>query len=139
MRVGVAAIGHAFLPLDAGPKAAVGEAVVGFGAVERLSELALGDVADEAEVASAGLQETVTIDEAQGCAIPGAAQQGGELGAASAHRVEDGGELLGEQEQTALERRRALVRLPAGQALASPGVRPPRSGRKVDLAAGRAC
>ena len=59
-----------------GPKTAVGETVVGFGAVERLGEFALGDVTDEAEVASAGLHEAITVEHAQGSAIPGAAQQG---------------------------------------------------------------
>ena len=88
--------------LHEGPKAAVGEAVVGFGAVERLGELALGDVTDEAEVASAGLHEAVTVEHAQGSAIPGAAQQGRELGAAAAHGVQHGGEFLGEHEQTAI-------------------------------------
>ena len=62
--------------LDAGPKAAVGETVVSFGAVERVSELTLGDVTDEAEMASTYLQETVTVEQAQGAAIPSAAKQG---------------------------------------------------------------
>ncbi len=57
--------------LHPGPKTAVGEAVVGFGAVERLGELSLGDVTDEAEVASACLQEPVTVEHAQSAAIPG--------------------------------------------------------------------
>ena len=77
--VEVAAIGQTLAALDAGPKAAVGEAVVGFGAVKRLRELALGDVTDEAEVASTGVDEPITVEEAQGYAIPGAAQQRGEL------------------------------------------------------------
>ena len=75
---------------------------MGFGAVERLGELALGDVTDEAEVASASLQEAVTVEHAQDAAIPGAAQQRRELGAAAAHRVEHGGEFLGEHQETAL-------------------------------------
>ena len=87
---------------DAGPKAAVGETVVGFGAVERFGELALGDVTDEAEVASTCLHEAVTVEHAQGAAIPGAAQQRRELGAAAAHGVQHGGEFLGEHEETAI-------------------------------------
>jgi hypothetical protein len=55
----------------AGPKTAVGEAVVGFGAVERVGELSLGDVTDEAEVASACLQEAVTVEDAQRHGISG--------------------------------------------------------------------
>ena len=94
--------GRHWVRCDDGPKAAVGETVVGFGAVERLGELALGDVTDEAEVASAGLHEAVTVEHAQGSAIPGAAQQRRELGAAAAHGVQHGGEFLGEHEQAAI-------------------------------------
>ena len=86
--VDVAAIGETLAALHASPEAAVGEAVVGFGAAKGLGELALGDVTDEAEMCSAG------------GAIPGAAQQGGERGAAAAHGVEHGGKFLGECEQT---------------------------------------
>jgi hypothetical protein len=50
---------------------------VGFGAAKGLGEFALGDVTDEAEVSSAGMEEAVTVDEEQGCAIPSATQQGG--------------------------------------------------------------
>jgi hypothetical protein len=88
--------------LHGGPKAAVGETVVGLGVVERFGELALGDVTDEAEVASSCLHEVIPVEHAQGAAIPSAAQQRGELGAAAAHGVEDRGEFLGEHEQTAV-------------------------------------
>ncbi len=74
--VDVAAIGKALAALHAGPQAAVGEAVVGFGAAQGLGELTLGDVTDEAEMASAGSQWAVTVEQAQGRAIPSAAQQG---------------------------------------------------------------
>ena len=120
--------GRHWSALDAGPKAAVGETVVGFGGVERLGELALGDVADEAEVASAGLQETVTVEHAQGAAIPGAAQERREVGTAAAHGVQHGGELLGEKQQTAIacllahhgdEAARGKTR--AGDAILGPG------------------
>ena len=75
--VDVAAIGEALAALHAGPQAAVGEAVVGFGAAKRLGKLALGDVTDEAEMASADIKEGVTVEQARRCAILSAAQQRG--------------------------------------------------------------
>jgi hypothetical protein len=51
-------------------------------------------------MASAGLHEAITVEHAQGSAIPGTAQQRRELGAAAAHGVQHGGEFLGEHEQT---------------------------------------
>ena len=75
---------------------------MGFGAVERLGEISLGDVADEAEMASTCLYEAVTVEHAQCATIPGAAQQGRELRSAAAHGVQHGGELLGEHQETAI-------------------------------------
>jgi hypothetical protein len=98
LRVDVAAIGQALNALRDDPKAAVGETVVGIGAVERLGELALGDVTDEAEVASAGLGEAIAVDQAQGSAIPGSTQERRELRTAAAHGVQHGGEFVGEDE-----------------------------------------
>ena len=70
--------------------------------MERLGELSLGDVTDEAEVASACLQEAVTVEQAQCAVIPGTAQQGRELRSTAAHGVKHRGEFLGEHQETAI-------------------------------------
>jgi hypothetical protein len=53
-------------------------------------------------MASTCLQEAVTVEHAQGAAIPGAAKQGRELRPAAAHGVKHGGELLGEHQEAAI-------------------------------------
>ncbi len=46
----------AAITLHPGPQAAVGKAVMGFGVMETLGQLTPGDVGDEADVGSDGLQ-----------------------------------------------------------------------------------
>jgi hypothetical protein len=64
-----------------GPETAVGKAIMCFGAVEILSELTLGDVGNEADMGSSGLQGLVHIQTGnkgrEMATIPGAAKQGG--------------------------------------------------------------
>jgi hypothetical protein len=52
--VEVATFGKTVAALHPGPEAAVGKAVVGFGAVEALGQLTLGDVSDEADTCCLG-------------------------------------------------------------------------------------
>ena len=59
-----------------GPETAVGKTVLCFGAVEILGELTLGDVGNEAEMGSGGLQVLVHIECREMATIPGAAEQG---------------------------------------------------------------
>ena len=75
---------------------------MGFGAVEILGELPLGDVGDEADMGSGGLQVLVHIEGGEMAAIPGAAEQGREVALGALEGMEDGGELLGEREETAV-------------------------------------
>jgi hypothetical protein len=86
--------------LHPGPETAVSKAVMGFGVMETLAQLTLGDVGDEADMSSGGLQALVHIEGGEIAAIPGAAEQGRELCLATFQRIEDGSELLGECEET---------------------------------------
>jgi hypothetical protein len=80
--------------LDPGPEAAVGKAIVGFGAVETLGQLTLGDVGDEADMGSGGLEVLVHIEVEEIAAIPGASEQRREVSLGAPERIEDGGELF---------------------------------------------
>ena len=73
---------------------------MGFGAVETLGQLTLGDVGDEADMGSGGLQVLVHIEGGEIAAIPGAAEQRREVSLGALQRIEDGGELLREREET---------------------------------------
>ena len=97
-----ATFGQRLAAADARPEAAVGKAVVGFGATEVVGELAFGDVGDEAEVGSGGVEETASVLHREVAAIPGAAEQRGELAGALGEHVEHGGELLGEEKEAAI-------------------------------------
>ena len=97
-----ATLGQGLAAADAGPETAVGKAIVGFRATEVLGELALGDVGDEAKVGSGGVEETATVLHGKAAAIPGAAEQRGELAGALAEHMEHGGELLSEEEEAAI-------------------------------------
>jgi hypothetical protein len=69
-----AAFGQAVAPLHVRPEAAVGKAVVRFCGVEELSELALGDVSNEADVSPGRLDRLATIEGAEIADIPGTAE-----------------------------------------------------------------
>ena len=71
-----AAFGQALAALHTGPEAAVGKAIVGFGGVERLGELALGDMGNEADMGAGRLEWVMTIEGAEMAGIPGTAEQG---------------------------------------------------------------
>ena len=77
-----------------GPEAAVGKAIVGFGAVEALGQLALGNVGDEADMGSSGVELLVHIEGEEVAAIPGAAEQGREVSLGAFEPIEDGGKLF---------------------------------------------
>jgi hypothetical protein len=96
----VSALGEAVVALHPGPEAAVGKAVMGFGVVETLGQLTLGDMGDEADMRSCGLQVLLHIEGGEITAIPGAAEQWRELCLATFQRIEDGSELLREREET---------------------------------------
>jgi hypothetical protein len=51
----------AAVALHPGPQAAIGKAVMGFGVKETLGQLTLGDVGDEADMGSGGLQVLVQV------------------------------------------------------------------------------
>jgi hypothetical protein len=80
--------------VDAGPETAVGEAAVGFSAADVAEEFALGDVTYEADMGVGRVDETRAVLDAEVAAVPGAAQQRGELPSLTAEEREDGGELL---------------------------------------------
>lgn len=88
--------------MHAGPKAAVGKAVVSFGAANMVKELALGDVTYKTDVRGGCVQESTSVVDAQITAIPGATKQRRELSGFAAEEMEDGGELLCEQKETAV-------------------------------------
>ena len=67
----VAAFRKAFARLHAGPKTAVGKAVVGFRGREMLFEIALGDVGDEADMSAGSLQGLMAIKGCGGCDLEG--------------------------------------------------------------------
>jgi hypothetical protein len=69
------AFGEAVAALHPGPEAAVGESVLRFGAGEILGELTLGDMGNEADVGSGGLQVLVHPEVGEIAAVPGAAEQ----------------------------------------------------------------
>jgi len=71
-----AAFREAFAPLHAGPKTAIGKAIVGFRRREMLFEVALGYVGDEADMGAGSLQGLMSIEGAEMAAIPGTAKQG---------------------------------------------------------------
>jgi hypothetical protein len=73
------AFGQALAASYRSPETTVGEAIVGFGAVEMMSQLILGDVTDEADMSSRGLQGTVAVAGAQVVAVPGTAEERDDL------------------------------------------------------------
>jgi hypothetical protein len=70
-----------------------------------VSELALGDVGDEAGVGSGSCQLLVRIEGREIAVIPGTAEQGRQVSAAALEHMEDGGELLAEGKEAAICRR----------------------------------
>jgi hypothetical protein len=87
------AFGQALTASYRSPETTVGEAIVGFGAVEIMSQLILGDVTDEADMSSRGLQGTV--EGAQVAAVPGTAEQWREMTFLAREDVKHAGEFLG--------------------------------------------
>ncbi len=62
--------------------------------METLSQLALGDVSDEADMGTGGVQVLMHIEGGKIATIPGAAEKRRELSLAALKRIEDGGELF---------------------------------------------
>ncbi len=94
-----AAFGQALAALDESPETAVGKSVVGFGGVEMLGELALGDVGNERDMGGGRLHWPAAIEGAEMAGIPGAAEQGREVAPGPPHGMERGGEFLREHEE----------------------------------------
>ena len=87
-------VGEGLAAVHAGPEAAVGETIMGIGAAYEAEEFALGDVAHQAEVSGGSLEQTMVVVGSEIAAVPGAAEQRGELSGIAAEDMEDGGELL---------------------------------------------
>jgi hypothetical protein len=83
-----ATLGQGLAAAHAGPEAAVGKAIVHFGATEVVGELAFSDMSDEAEVGAGGVEEMASVLNGKVAAIPGAAKQRGELAGALAEHME---------------------------------------------------
>jgi hypothetical protein len=84
------------------PETTVGEAIVGFGAVEMVGQLILGDVTDEADMSSRRLQGTVAVEGVEVAAVPGTAEEWREVTFLAREEVKDAGELLGKHEEAAV-------------------------------------
>jgi hypothetical protein len=97
-----AAVGQALAALDAGPEAAVGKAVVGFSGMEELSEFALGDVGNEADVGAGCPERPATIEGAKLATIPGGAEQRRKVSLSAAQGVQDGGEFFRDGKEAAV-------------------------------------
>jgi hypothetical protein len=67
-----------------------------------LGELSFGDVTHEADMSRSGLDREAAVEAAKIAAVPGATEQRGELAGFAAQGVENGGEFLREQEETAV-------------------------------------
>jgi hypothetical protein len=74
-----AAVRERLAAVHAGPETAVGKAAMGFGAADVAEEFGLGDVTHEADMRGGCVDEPVAVVDAEIAAVPGAAQQGGEL------------------------------------------------------------
>jgi hypothetical protein len=70
--------------------------------VDERGELALGDVADEAEVGSVGLERMIAVEGAEVSGIPCGAEERGEMAVVAAEHLEYGGELFGEDQEAAV-------------------------------------
>jgi hypothetical protein len=71
-------------------------------AAEVASKLALGDVADEADVGGSGLDRVAAVAGAEVASIPGATKQRRKLAGLAAEELKDGFELLYEEEEAAI-------------------------------------
>src|ERR1700678_578339 len=100
-----AAAWEAVAALDPGPKAAVGEAVMGLITLEWLVEFALSDMRDEAEVGAGSAQLLVHVEGGEVAIIPGATEEGRQVTAAAFEGLDDGGELLLDGEERAVSGR----------------------------------
>ena len=67
-----------------------------------MGELGFGDVTHDADMSRSDLDRAMAVMGAKVAAIPGAAEQWGELAGFAAEDVEDGRELLREQEKPAI-------------------------------------
>ncbi len=97
-----AAIRQRFAAGHAGPQTAVGKTVGGCGVAEMMGELGFCDVTHQADMSRSSLDRAVAVVGAKIAAIPGAAEQRGELAGFAAEDMEHGRELLREQEETAI-------------------------------------
>ncbi len=70
--------------------------------MEMMSQLILGDVTDEADMSTRGLQGTVAMEGAQIAAVPGTAEEWREVTFLARENVKHAGELLGKHEETAV-------------------------------------
>ena len=78
---------------------------MGFGAVEVVGELTLGDVGDEADVGGGGLEMLVQVEGGEMSVIPGSAEHGREMAFGALDGMKDGSELLRKREQAAISGR----------------------------------
>ena len=97
-----AAVGEGLAAVHAGPETAVGKAAVGFSAADVAEEFVLGDVAHEADMRGGRVDEPVAVVNAEIAAVPGAAQQRGELPSLTGEARKDGGKFLCEEEEAAI-------------------------------------
>ena len=67
-----------------------------------VGELSFCDVTHKADMSRSGLAREAAVEAAKIAAVPGATEQRGELAGSVAQGVENGGELLREQEETAV-------------------------------------
>ena len=102
LRREAAALGQVFAAAHADPETAVGKAIARFGAAEMADEVALRDMTHDADMRVRRLEGTVAVVAAKIAAVPGAAEQRRELAVPLAEHMEQGGELLREQEETAI-------------------------------------
>jgi hypothetical protein len=97
-----AAAGQALAAVDAGPKTAIGKAVVRVCGIETLGEFTLGDVGNEADMGVGSAERVRTIEHAEVAIVPCTTKQGGEMSLGTLDGVEDGGKLFGDGKQAAV-------------------------------------
>jgi len=88
--------------VNAGPKTAIGKAVVRLCGIEMLGEFALGDVGNEADMGVGRAEWIGAIEHAEVAVVPSTTKQGGEMSLGALDGVEDGGEFFGHREQAAI-------------------------------------
>ncbi len=95
-------VGERLAAVHAGPEATVGKAVVSLTSAQVVEEFTLGEVSDEAYVRASGLDGPVAIVGGKIAAIPSATKQRRELRGLAAEQMEDGAELLQEEQEATI-------------------------------------